>query len=135
EFPEGKYSRLAVSADGTVLLTGPNAIALVTSGNVKELSENVPDVLSVIAHHGNFYLLSRAGIYSLINGTLKKIHTGSNFNAMDFRGDEIILGTDAGYYGINAASGDTVTSLHIKVPVPDVDCIAVVKGNVWAGTG
>jgi hypothetical protein len=134
EFPEGKYSRLAVSADGTVLLAGPNAVALVTSGNVKELSENVPDVLSVNAHHRNFYLLSRTGIYSLINGTLRKIHSGSNFNAIDFRGDEIIIGTDAGYYGINAVSGDTITSLHAKVPVPDVDCIAVVKGNVWAGT-
>ena len=34
EFAGGKYSRMAVSADGTVLLAGDNALALITAGNV-----------------------------------------------------------------------------------------------------
>ncbi len=135
EFPEGKYSRIAVSADGTVLLAGTNTLALVRSGNVKERSEKIPGVLSINVHNGNFYILCNTELYSLVSGTLKKIHRGRNFNAMGFRGNEIIIGTDAGYYGINAITGDTVTSLHVKIPVPDINCITVVKGNIWAGTG
>jgi hypothetical protein len=135
EFPGGKYSRIAVSADGTVLLAGENALALATSGIVNELPEKIPGIISIEVHHGIFYLLSSTELYALANGTLKKIQAGKNFNAIAFRGNEIIIGTSEGFYGISAVTGDTITSLQVKVPVQDVRCMTVVKGNLWAGTG
>lgn len=134
EIPEGKYSQIAVAADGSIALVGKNALALVSSKKIKELPDQVQDILSVHVHRGTFYLLSSTNVYSLAKGTLKKIHSGKNFSAIGFRGDEIIIGTENGYYGINANTGDSVTSLHIKVPVPRINNIAVVEGDVWAGT-
>lgn len=134
DFAAGKYSKISVAADGSILLAGKDALAIVSSKKIQELSDQVENIISVDVHGGTFYLLSSTAVYSVTKGALKKIHSGNNFTAIGFRGNEIIIGTGNGYYGINANTGDTVTSLHIKVPVPKINSIGIVKRDVWAGT-
>jgi hypothetical protein len=133
-FAKGKYSMIAVAADGTSLLAGKDELAICRSGVVENLDVKTGDLLSVAAYHNNFFLLSTDAVYSLVNNKLKKLHSGKQMTAMAFRGNEIIVGTHAGYYGISSLTGDTVTSLHLKIPVQNINSINVVNGHVFAGT-
>lgn len=134
EFEKGKYLLIAVSADGTALLAGNNALAICKSGKVEKLDAIPGSVLSVEAYNNIFYVLTGSGVYSLDKGVLKQLHSGNNITAMSFRKNEIVIGTENGYYGINSATGDTTTPLQLKIPIQKISCLTVVNGDVCVGT-
>lgn len=131
---KGQFSKLAVAADGSVLLAGPGAIAIATKGVLKNCPPLPEPVTALHVHEGAFYALTAKGIYRFTGEKLQPLHTVQDASAIAFRKGEVIVGTAQGYYGIGSNSGDTSFSLKTRVPVPGIQELLVTNGRIWAGT-
>ena len=132
--PKGKYRRLAVSASGRVLVAGESSVAICDAGQTTEISGSAQGIKNVYCHNGTFYLLAKDGIYTVSDNAIRRMHRGSSINSIAFLHDTIFAATDEGYYGISSTGGDTVVSLHTKVPVRTINVLHVAAGKLWAGT-
>ncbi len=132
--PKGKYNKIAVAADGTVLLAGDKSIAVYNQDKLMEIALPSENLLNIYVQDGNFYGLSTKAVYRLSGDKFISIHKGEQLKALSFRNNEIILGTPKGYYGINKTTGVSTFPLQTKIPVEDINCLIVNEGNLWAGT-
>jgi len=132
--PNGKFTMLAVAADGSVLLTGASSAALITNNNLTDISKPVDKFISIHVYNGTYYAFSEKNVYKLAGNKFESLHKGNGLKAISFRDDEIILGTAEGYYGINRFTGDSLFSLQTKLPVPDLDFLHTANDNIWAAT-
>lgn len=132
--PAGKYSLLAVDRTGRILLAGSSEVSLLDDGNITDINGVEGNVIKLYTAGGQFYVLSEKGVYQLKGDRMVLIHPGAGISDIDFRSEEMIIGTSNGYYGINLATGDTSISLQTRVPVPSINCVRIVSGRIWAGT-
>jgi len=132
--PRGKYNKVAVAEDGSILLAGNNAIGLYKDGKHYDIQSLPEALLSIFVNDGIFYALTANGVYRLANDRFTILHKGSGLQTLAFRNNEIILGTPNGYYGINKQTGNTTFPLLTKVPVQDITSLQTVGGDIWAAT-
>ena len=132
--PNGKFTMLAVAADGSVLLTGASSAALITNNNLTDIGKPADKFISIHVYNGTYYAFSEKNVYKLAGNKFESLHKGNGLKAISFRDDEIILGTAEGYYGINRFTGDSLFSLQTKLPVPDIDFLHTANDNIWAAT-
>lgn len=133
--PQGRFNRVAVDAAGRMLLSGSNALAIGNNGKLEELPLIPEGVQRMEANGGTFFILTNKAVYVLKDHRFVPVHTVKDATAMAFKGNDILLGTANGYYGINRNSGDTSMSLQTRVPVPVISELLVTNGHIWAGTG
>jgi hypothetical protein len=133
--PKGKYDQLAVAADGAVLLSGKQTLGLIKNNVLSNISlpEN-ETIRNVYVHAGVFYVLGLQVIYRLNGNQLSVLYRSNDIQTIAFQKSEIIIGTANGFYGIHNTSGNLSFALQSKVPVPDIRCLWIVDGNLWAGT-
>ena len=131
---KGRFTRLAVAADGTVLLAGATGIALARNGRLTECAAPQGTLQQIAVHNGRFYALTDKGIYRLAGEKFEQLHSVQNARAIAFRNNDVMVATGNGYYGISSATGDSSVSIRQRVPVPDINALIVVNGRVWAGT-
>jgi len=133
-FASGTYDRLAVNHAGKVLLCGPNALALHADAKLSKLSAPNGKVLDMQVHRGQFYLLTDQAVLRLEGKKLRELHLTDGVSSMTFRGDEIVLGTTDGYYGIDSQSGQESFPRMNKVPVPQISKLLHTERGLWAAT-
>ncbi len=134
DLPKQKFNKMAVAGDGSILLAGDNSMSLYKDGKLIGISQPTEKLISIHVYKGTYYALSSAAVYLLKGDRFTVLHKGNNLKAIGFRNDEIILGTSLGFYGISRLNGDSVISIQKKVPVPDIDYLKIVNGNIWAAT-
>lgn len=132
--PEGRYNKIAVAADGNILLAGDRVLGFFSKGKLHPVAFGGGRIIAIRAYKGIFYVLCAGGVYHLSDGRLLAIHQGDGLKAFTFKGDEMLLGTTAGYYGVNILTGDTSLSMQRKIPIRDIDQLVMVQGKLWAGT-
>lgn len=132
--PLNKFNRVVVDAAGRMLLSGNNALAIGHKSQLQELPVIPESIQSMAANAGEFFILSAKAVYRFDGTQFVRVHAVNGATAMAFNGNDIILGTANGYYGINRRTGDTSLSLQVRVPVPDIRALMVVNGHLWAGT-
>lgn len=132
--PAGKYNRVAVDAAGRMLLSGNNALAIASNGKLQELPLITEGVQEMAASRGEFFIRSSKAIYRLEGDHFIPVHVVNGATAMAFKGNDIIVGTNNGYYAVNNRTGDTSLSLQLRIPVTDISELLVVNGHIWAGT-
>ncbi len=134
QLPSSNFDQLAVNHQGNVLLSGPKALGLYTDGTLKKLKHPSAGILDIQVHRGQFYVLTNQQLYRLEADKLHPLHDTKAVSSMTFRGDEIILGTEQGYYGISCLDGTKTFDLVAKVPVPQITQLALTKDGLWAAT-
>lgn len=132
--PAGKFSMLAVAADGSVLLAGNSSVSLWSNDKLTEISKPSEKFLSIHVYNGSYYALSEKAVYKLSGNRFELLHKGNDLKTTCFRNNELILGTSQGYYGINLSTGDSTFALQTKVPVQNIDYLQTVHNNIWAAT-
>ena len=132
--PAGKFSMLAVAADGSVLLAGNSSVSLWLNDKLTDINKPSEKFISLHVYNASYYALTEKGVYKLSGNNFQKLHKGDDLKTMCFRNNEIVLGTSQGFYGINLYSGDTTFSLQTKIPVPAINCLYTVDNNIWAAT-
>jgi len=132
--PNGKYNRLAVSADGTILLMGDEEAAICKNDILINIPTPDGKVICIEINDNDFYALTADAVYKLSGDYFKILHKGKGLQSMAFKGNEIMLGTAQGYYGIRTSTGDTALSLQTKLPVENINCLQVIDNNIWAGS-
>jgi hypothetical protein len=135
--PSGKFNRIAVAVDSSVLLAGDKTIALYTNvihGKLRPVVSPAETAIAIKSYQNTFYVLYPDGVYKLKNDKLKLPSKGKGLKAFAFRGDEIFLGTKHGYYSIGIHTGNTVLPLQKKIPIRNINEL-MVTGELWAGTG
>lgn len=132
--PEGHYRHIAVAADGGVLVAGAQDAALYRGGGVQKTTLPPGRRLKLTAHGNEFFALFADGVFRLEGGAWQRVHAGHDLRAMAFQGTRILLGTDAGYYGVDQTTGDTAVSLQARVPVQDTRDLLALEDVVWAAT-
>lgn len=131
---KGRYNRLVVAANGQVLLAGNAGLALAENGQLKNCGTLPDPLLQLQVHNNTFYALTGKGVYRLAGTRMERLHAAENARAMAFRGEEIVIGTSNGYYGVSRATGDTTLSLQRRIPVTGINDLLIVNGRIWAGT-
>ncbi|HSB91595.1 MAG TPA: hypothetical protein VLC28_00700 [Flavitalea sp.] len=132
--PKNKFSMVAVAEDGSILLAGNGAVAVIADGKLTDLKSTAGKVVSVHAQNNEFYVRTDKAIYKLKNNELKELHKAANVQAITIRGNDLVVGTNNGYYGINASTGDTTFPLQTKLPVTDIKSLTTINGRIWLGT-
>lgn len=133
-FPAGTYDRVVVNAAGNALLSGNGKLALAEQTSIRQLHAPEEGVSELLVNDGIFYALTPRALYRVAGGQLQRLHAGKDVRTVAFRGNEILLGTPAGFYAIRRENGDSAMSLQQKVPVPAVGRLMVAGGKIWAGT-
>ncbi len=133
--PAGKFEKIAVSADSSILLSGKGAISLFKKGTLYPVHSPAISALEIKSYKNIFYVLYPDGVYRLTGDQLIIISKGAGLKTFACKEDKIILGTKEGYYAINRSTGDTVISLQTKIPIPNINKLVVSDGQLWAGTG
>lgn len=132
--PKGKYNRLAVNRNGDAFLAGETEMAIARKGKLASIHRPDGKLLSICAKDNVFYVLTSYAVYRFDGKEFQTLHKGDDLKAISFRGDELVIATSAGYYGINKLNGDSTFSLQTKLPSTDISCLAIVNNKVWAGT-
>ena len=134
--PKGVFTSLAVANDGTVLLAGPGRLALAHDDKLDDIPlPPATSLLPLLYAHGNeFFLLLENTVYRVARGALTTFHEGDGLTALASRGDELLIGTHNGYYGVSLKHGTIVRERQTKLPVTDITCLAPVPDGVWVGT-
>ncbi len=135
QLPKNKYTQLAVTENGSILVAGATSLGLIENRILKTIEAPPHEqIRSLYAHQGKFYVLGENTIYT-INGTkLKPFYHSDGIKTITFYKNDIFIGTEYGYYGIHAVTGNKTISLQTKVPVPNINCLLNVSGTLWAGT-
>lgn len=134
DLPAGKFKQIAVAADSSVLLAGNNTIALFKNGKLHTVISSDESALAIQSYKNVFYVLYPDGVYKLKDDKVNLVSKGIGLKTFAFGNNEIILGTNDGYYGININTGDTNLSLQIKIPIQNIGELMVSRGRLWAGT-
>jgi hypothetical protein len=133
--PHGVFERLAVAADGTVLLGGSSRTAVFRDGHLTDTERTEaggPGNLYV--HDGRFYKATSSGVHRLDGHRWARVHAGQDITVLAFRGGEIIVGTTDGYFGLDVASGRETTPRERRLPVPHITSMAALPDAIWAGS-
>ncbi len=133
--PKGIFTSLAVADDGTVLLSGSDKLASFRDGRLTELaSPSLKLPLKLVANGNEFFALTDNAIYRIKNGAITNFHEGTGLTTLAIRGDELLVGTHNGYYGLHLKDGAITTARQTKLPVIDITCLVPVADGLWAGT-
>lgn len=85
-----------------------------------------------------FFLLSSGALsrFSPVDQTINVVFQGSDLTAfcMAGGGEKVVVGTHAGYYVLDAQSGQADGDINDKLPALDITDIAEIKGQLWFGT-
>ncbi len=133
--PRGTFRRLAVARDFRALLAGPGGLALWGNDRLTPVPLAAPLAeVRLYAADNLFYVLAGDQIFRLEAGQLMLLHRGEQLTTLAFRGEEILVGTRRGYYGLHARTGRLTLPLQEQVPVPEVTALAPTATGVWVGT-
>ena len=133
--PKGKYNQLVVSAEGTILLAGKQSLGFVRNNLLSDFAMPSNEIIRhIYIHAGVFYALGKQTIYRFAGNQISPLYTSVDIKTIAFDKNEILIGTEKGYYGIHNSSGKISFALQDKIPVPNIQCLLVAEGNIWAGT-
>jgi len=118
--PTGRYTQMAVNADGDILLVG-NTGAVVYHRNEKKADIALPsgELVRLYVHDKSFWYLTTGAVFHLEGNKWKEVHKGGPFTSLAFSGKRIAVGTPDGYYLIDQR-GKTVEEKNNRLPVPAV---------------
>lgn len=133
--PKNKFDKLAVAADGSVLLAGTRSLGLIKNNTLAAIDfPQDEQIRNLYNHEGVFYVLGKQTIYRFTGSQLLPLYESGGIKTLAFYKNEIFVGTENGYYGIHNASGNLTVALQNKVPVPNINCLFVADGDIWAGS-
>lgn len=132
--PEGKYSSFQISKSKTVLINGEKKTMLFENGNWTELTRPAGGISNIYIDRGIFFALNKDAVYVLENKKFELLHSSKGLQALGFRGNEIILGTANGYYGISRVDWKKTFDTKTKIPVQEIGFLTIVNNNIWAAT-
>lgn len=133
--PDGKYSKIAVAKNGSVMVAGSNIATLFINGDKRNIKIPKGVLRELVCKNGKFYALISNAIYVLeADSKYNMIHSADNINTIAFGESQILIGTSNGYYGISNTDGTEILPIQTKVPVPDISVLVINKKGLWAGT-
>jgi hypothetical protein len=132
--PTGKYTKIAVAADGSVFLAGDEALGFFRHGTLTSIDAPNDKIISIQVYEGTFYVLCANAIYRVANNKLELIHNKEGLQAFTPFKNMLVLGTANGYYGIDKLSGAITLPLQTTLPVLNIGNLITVDGKIWAGT-
>jgi hypothetical protein len=133
--PPGVYRHLAVADDLSVLLSGPTNLALFKAGQLMAMPFAAPRGDERLYAWGNvFYVLAGEAIYRVVWPRVELFHRGADLTAVAFRGEQVLVGTRHGYYGLDLQTGRLNLPLQTNLPAVEITCLAPTANGVWAGT-
>lgn len=133
--PPGAYSQFAIAPNGAMLFAGATNLALLQGNELKALSVTTSSpILRLCASTNGFFVLSGTGIHRVTPQSVELFHRAKDLTALAVRGEEVLVGTRGGYYGLNALSGQPTFPLQDKAPWTEVTCLAPTASGLWVGT-
>ena len=133
--------------DATMLAIGNNFNCLISDGKAIEyLSNNQSawnglmdgDMAIDLAYDDSeklYWILSASSVYSFDpqNTNLEKIYNGANHKSFTVTSQNILLGTNNGYFAIDK-TGKQQGDMNIKLPWTEITTISEIDGKLWFGT-
>ncbi len=92
KLPAGKYNKIAVAADGQVLVTGDNNATLFKDEKPNDIPLPADKIIFIEAYKKTFYALSPDEVYRFEDNKIMLLHKGKGLQAFAFRQDEKLLG-------------------------------------------
>ena len=133
-----KASIFEAGNDFAFLVSDKTNISFVKNSQVLWKGDLVGDeVLAIrfLAANNSFLILGKKSIssFSVQTNSLSKLMDGSDFTAFDIKGNNVIVGTNIGYFEYNLTTkkkGD----LQQKIPVTEITAIKTLGDKIWFGT-
>lgn len=134
-FSGSKFNRILVNGNGQVLLLGDKGGSLYQ--RTKKISDvKIPkgDLIDAYVFENIFYYLTSQGIFKLKNEKWELLHKGENLTTITFSLNEILVGTNNGYYSIDKYNGEKLLELNNNLPVPAITKMLRVETELWFGS-
>ncbi len=133
--PSGQYRACAVAHDGRALLAGATNLALVVGTQWVAIPFLLPRQGELLYAWGpHFYVLAGDAVYRVSGPRLDLVHRGRDLTVLGFRGNEVLVGTRRGYYGVDLVSGAMTLPMQDRLPCVDVTALVPQTNGVWVGT-
>lgn len=132
--PKGTFSHIRVNQSGQVLLVGNQRTALWKEKAWQEVPTPDKDFLDLKVADDRFFLLGKNAVWAWEDDSWQQRSKGEGLTCFALRENELILGTQQGYYGINARSGEETFPLQTALPVPELTGLEVVHRQIWGLT-
>ncbi|HQX42669.1 MAG TPA: hypothetical protein PK779_13980, partial [Niabella sp.] len=132
--PKGHFSSFLISKNKTVLLNGDEKTMILENGKWVELSRPSIGFTNIYIDKGVFFAINKDAVYVIKNKKFEVLHQSKGLQALGFKGNEIVVGTANGYYGINRADGKKTVELKTKIPIQDISFLASLNNKIWAAT-
>ncbi len=126
------YQRILVNADDVIFLIGEK------SGTLYEKTKKMQDVdlpqgkcINAYVYDESFYYLTENTIYRLDGKKWTALHKGESLTAVTFSPNEMVVGTDTGYYRLDRYNGNQISEIDAKLPVPAITDVLLVGSELW----
>lgn len=131
--PPGAFDRLAVTADGRVLLSGSGGLAVARGNELQRLTgEARPGTL--LSEGKELFVITRGQVERFLGrGALQALPV-MDATTLARQGRDLIVGTTNGYYVLNLETGGVSTPLQTRLPATDIRRILPVKDGLCFGT-
>lgn len=134
--PRGLYDSIAIGYDGVIWLAGPGRLSAVHMDRLKMLP--VPPTVrrwSLLPDARGFFFFADEELGAFLPGDRRQwnrpIQSGTTLAVRD---GELLVGSDAGYFGVQISNGEFSTPLQTNLPVTDITCLRVAANGLWIGT-
>jgi len=133
--PPGSFDRMAIANDGTALLVGGQAAALVRNGQLLPLAPPVPKgPKQVFAAHNDFLVSCNGTLFRLAGSQLISLRRIPDLTAVASRGSDLLIATSGGYFALNLQTLRDTLPLQTRLPGTNLTSLAVSSDALWAGT-
>lgn len=134
EITPNTFNRIAVNQNLDVLLIGKESARIYENKQEKDIALPNGKLIELYTYNGQFYYLTKEALFRLDREEWGTMHEGRNLTSIAFKGSEIYVATNHGYYTISSFDGKEKSSIESKLPVPDISALMFVGMDLWFAT-
>ncbi len=136
EIPKNTFNRISVNKNLEVLLLSREKGSIYKEKKkVEDISLPKGELIEVYTHNGEFYYLTEKEVFRLRESKWESVHQGKGITSIDFKADEIYVGTKSGFYSLSIFDGKQISPVESKLPVPEISKLMFVGLDLWFSTG
>ncbi len=129
----------AGSADFQFLVSDGKALEFLSENEVVWKGNMSGDIVLDIRFDkqtGDFYVLGENTVsrFSVGDQNLQTVYSGSGFTSFALIDNNLIIGTNEGFFEVNKTSGQKAGELKDKLPWTEITAVEVIDGKIWFGS-
>lgn len=133
EISAGEYDKIAVAANGKVLVAGEKQF-LVFSEDYATEGREAEKIFEIKSSANDFYIHTEYGISKYGDGRFEQVVSTDDVLSWTVGDGKLFIGSSQGIYVVDADTGEELHPVTAKLPVVKTQTMEYLDGTLWVGT-